>query len=318
VRVIVAGAAGFIGSHLVEDLLHRDYTVLGVDSLITGVLSNLESPMSNPEFSFINHDLSQPSCISQLVDFSPDAIVDLASPASPDDFLRIPDIILHAGSTVVFNLLDVARITGARLVFASSSEVYGDPEVHPQSEEYLGAVSTSGPRSCYDEAKRFAEAAITSFGRTFGIRHSIARIFNTYGPRMRENDGRVVSNFLYAALKGEPLIVYGDGNQTRSFCFVDDTVAGLIALLKYDKDIIINLGNPDEISIRDLAQRIVTTTKSVSAIELREIPPGRVGDPKKRQPDITRASDVLGWLPQIGLTAGLELYADYVTQSAKT
>lgn len=313
-KVIVAGAAGFIGSHLVERLLIQGDRVLGIDSMVTGVLANLSGPLNHINFSFLKSDLSDPEQINSLIDFRPDAIVNLACPASPDDFLRIPEVILHAGSSLIFNLVNVVQSTGARLIFASSSEVYGDPDVHPQDENYPGSVNTTGPRSCYDESKRFAEAIISSYGRSFGLRFGIARIFNTYGPRMRPNDGRVVSNFLHSALKHEPLVVYGSGEQTRSFCFVDDTVTGLIAILNYSDNLIVNLGNPEELSVTELAKLVISITESRSSIEFREIPASRIGDPRRRKPDISRARQHLGWVPGISVEEGLRIYAAYLAE----
>jgi len=304
----VAGAAGFIGSHLVEALLEQGHSVIGIDSLVTGCTSNLSAIVSHPRFELAICDAADPELQNKLGDASPDVIIDLASPASPDDFLKIPEIILHAGSAVVMNLLETAKQTCARFVFASSSEVYGDPEIHPQHEEYLGAVSTSGPRSCYDESKRFAEAAITSMGRKFGIGFGIARIFNTYGPRMRADDGRVVSNFIHAAIAQQPLVIYGSGKQTRSFCYVSDTVSALLAIAINSDNMIVNIGNPIELTIEDLAKLVRSVTGSSSQIQYLEIPSERVGDPRRRKPDINRANQLLNWQPVVGIEEGLLRY----------
>lgn len=304
----MAGAAGFIGSHLVEALLEQGHSVIGIDSLVTGCTSNLSAIVSHPRFELAICDAADPELQNKLGDASPDVIIDLASPASPDDFLKIPEIILHAGSAVVMNLLETAKQTCARFVFASSSEVYGDPEIHPQHEEYLGAVSTSGPRSCYDESKRFAEAAITSMGRKFGIGFGIARIFNTYGPRMRADDGRVVSNFIHAAIAQQPLVIYGSGKQTRSFCYVSDTVSALLAIAINSDNMIVNIGNPIELTIEDLAKLVRSVTGSSSQIQYLEIPSERVGDPRRRKPDINRANQLLNWQPVVGIEEGLLRY----------
>lgn len=304
----MAGAAGFIGSHLVEALLEQGHSVIGIDSLVTGRTSNLSDIISNPRFELAICDAADPELRNKLCDATPDVIIDLASPASPDDFLKIPEIILHAGSTVVMNLLETAKQTCARFVFASSSEIYGDPEIHPQHEEYLGAVSTSGPRSCYDESKRFAEAAITSIGRKFGIGFGVARIFNTYGPRMRADDGRVVSNFIHAAIAQQPLVIYGSGKQTRSFCYVSDTVSALLALATNSENMIVNIGNPIELTIEDLAKLVTSVTGSSSQIQYVEMPSERVGDPHRRKPDVSRANQLLNWHPVVGIEEGLSRY----------
>lgn len=307
-KAVVAGAAGFIGSHVVDVLLEQGHSVIGVDSLVTGCVDNLATVSSHPEFELIICDAGDAALQKKLNKANPDVIIDLASPASPDDFLKIPEVILHAGSAVVMNLLKTATKTGARFVFSSSSEVYGDPEIHPQHEEYLGAVSTSGPRSCYDESKRFAEAAITSLGRKFGIGFGIARLFNTYGPRMRADDGRVVSNFIHAAIAQQPLVIYGSGKQTRSFCYVSDTVSALLAIATSSDNMIVNVGNPIELTVEDLAKLVKSITGSTSQIHYLEMPPERVGDPRRRKPDINRAKRILGWQPVVGIEEGLNNY----------
>ena len=317
-KVVVAGAAGFVGSHLVEALLKRGDLVVGIDSLVTGRRENLTTVALHPNFELIICDAGDSALQHQLSVMRPDAIIDLASPASPSDFLRIPEIILHAGSVVVMNLLGIAKATGARFVFASSSEVYGDPEIHPQHEEYLGAVSTSGPRSCYDESKRFAEAAITSLGRKFEIGFGVARLFNTYGPRMRADDGRVVSNFIHAALANRPLTIYGSGKQTRSFCYVSDTVSGLMALTSIKENIIVNIGNPVELTIEELADLVKAVSGSTSEIQFVDLPSERVGDPRRRKPDIRRANQLLDWRPVVGIAEGLTNYLSFLSSSDST
>jgi nucleoside-diphosphate-sugar epimerase len=302
-RVVVAGGAGLIGSFLCEALVARGDDVVAVDNLLTGRRDNLTSLDGHPRFRLVEHDVCRPLDLDGPID----VVFDLASPASPDDFDRIPLEILAVGSVGTGNLLDLARTKAARFVLASTSEVYGDPQVHPQVESYWGNVNPIGPRSCYDEAKRFAEALTTAHARVHGLDVRIARIFNTYGPRMRADDGRVVTNLLVQALSGEPLTIYGDGSQTRSFCYVEEEVAGLIALADHPGPLPgpVNIGNPDEVTIRELAEVILSVAGSSSPMVCVPLPAGRDGDPARRRPDITRARELLGWQPTIGLRDGL-------------
>jgi dTDP-glucose 4,6-dehydratase len=307
--VLVAGGAGFIGSHLVDRMLERGDLVVCVDDLSTGRRSNLAQHDDHPCFRFVEADVTRPDLADRLTPELAvfgrdrfDAVVHLASPASPPAYLARPIETLEVGSTGTRRLLDVAVRDRARFLLASTSEVYGDPLVHPQREDYLGNVNPIGPRSCYDEAKRYAEAITVAFARVHGVDTRIARIFNTYGPRMRPDDGRVVTNFIHQALAGAPLTIYGDGSQTRSFCHVDDEVAGLLALLDGDEPGPVNIGNPHEVTVREFAERIIELTGSTSTIEHHELPDD---DPKVRRPDITLARERLGWEPRIDLTTGL-------------
>ncbi len=297
-RVVIAGGAGFLGSHLCDSLLGRGDDVVIVDNLSTGNLENLTNHQLNPRFQFIGADVS----VMVPVDGIVDVVINLASPASPPAYLDRPLQTLAAGSEGTRRLLDLAESSGARFVQASTSEVYGDPEVHPQTEDYWGHVNPIGLRSVYDESKRFAEALVMAHHRTSGLSVGIARIFNTYGPRLSPSDGRVVSNFIHQALLGEPLTVYGDGTQTRSLCFVSDMVSGLLKLIDSEVTGPINLGNPTEITIDSLANRILSLTGSASRIEYRSLP---TDDPKRRCPDIARAETLLGWSPTVSLEAGL-------------
>ncbi|MED6328344.1 MAG: GDP-mannose 4,6-dehydratase [Actinomycetota bacterium] len=296
-RVLLAGGGGFIGSHLSEALVARGDEVVVVDDFSTGRRENLV----RVTVQMVEHDVSEP--LPDLGRF--DAVLNLASPASPDDFRNRPMAILSAGSRGTWNLLDLAAAEGARFLQASTSEVYGDPLEHPQSEDYLGNVDPIGPRSCYDEAKRFGEALVVAHSREHGTDVGIARIFNTYGERMAPGDGRVVNTFIAQALAGRSLTVFGDGAQTRSFCHVSDQVAGLQAVLDYDGRGPFNIGNPDEHTIRELAERIIALTGSASEIVNVELPAERIGDPARRRPDITRAREVLGWEPAVDLEEGL-------------
>jgi dTDP-glucose 4,6-dehydratase len=296
--VVVTGGAGFVGSHLVEALLARGDRVIAVDNFVTGRPDNLDGIRGHPRFALVRADVRRPLELGGSVD----AVCHLASPASPTDFDRLPREILGAGGPATLELLEFCRAAGARFLLASTSEVYGDPELHPQSEEHLGRVSTTGPRACYDEAKRFAEAAASSYARCFGVEVRIARIFNTYGPRLRSDDGRVVPEFVTRALLGEPLVVHGDGSQTRSFCHVSDLVRGLVALLDSTVGEPVNLGNPAEISMTELARTVLEVTGSSSTIERA---PARPEDPVRRRPDIGRAAERLGWRPEVDLRAGL-------------
>jgi dTDP-glucose 4,6-dehydratase len=303
-RVVVTGGAGFIGSHLCEELLADGHEVVAIDNLLTGRLENIEHLFSETGFLFIKHNVSDYIHVSGAVD----AVLHFASPASPADFERIPIPILKVGSLGTMHALGVAKDKGARLLLASTSEVYGDPQVHPQTEDYWGHVNPIGPRGVYDEAKRFAEAMTMAYHRYHGVDVRIVRIFNTYGDRMRPDDGRAVSNFIVQALEGKPLTVYGDGNQTRSFCFVDDEVRGILALLHSDYVGPVNIGNPDEYTILELAKTILEVTGSSSEMVFEPLP---VDDPSQRKPDITLARKVLGWEPTIGLREGIERTTAY-------
>ncbi len=304
-RVVVTGAAGFLGSHLCDHLLARGDEVVGIDNLCTGALANLEHLSRRKGFGFIRHDVSEAISVSGPVD----AVMHLASPASPRDYLRMPIDTLKAGSLGTLRTIALAKDKEARYFLASTSEVYGDPLIHPQPEAYWGNVNPVGPRGAYDEAKRFAEAMAMAHQREFGLDVRISRTFNTYGPRMRPYDGRVVTSFITQALNHEPLTVYGDGSQTRSFCYVDDQVRGLVALL--DASLIgpVNIGNPDEHTILDLAHTIREVTKSDSEICFEPLP---VDDPAQRRPDISLAERVLHWHPEIGLRQGIELTVSWL------
>ncbi len=297
-RFVVTGAAGFIGSHLCDRLLAEGHEVLGVDNLLTGSRENIAHLEGHPRFRFMLHDVCEPLEVAGPVH----GVLHLASPASPKDYLRHPIQTLDVGSIGTRRMLELARGHGARFLLSSTSECYGDPLVHPQTETYWGNVNPVGPRSCYDEAKRFAEALTMAYRRVYGLRTSIARIFNTYGPRMKLDDGRVVPTFLDQALRGVPLTVYGDGSQTRSFCYVSDMVEGLWRLLWSDEPGPVNLGNPVELTVLEFAQRIIELTGSSSRIEFRPLPED---DPRRRRPDISKARRVLGWEPRVSLEEGL-------------
>lgn len=300
-RVLIAGGGGFIGSHLADALLARGDEVIAVDNFISGRPDNIAHLADHDRFLFLEQDVTDPL----LIEGPLDAVMDLASPASPNDFATIPLEILAVGSTGTRNLLDLAVIKQARFFLASTSEVYGDPLVHPQPESYWGNVSSIGPRSCYDEAKRFSEALTMAYHRVLDADVRIVRIFNTYGPRMRPDDGRVVGNFICQALREEPITLYGDGSQTRSFCYVDDEVRGLLSVL--DGDLIgpINVGNPGEFTMRELAEIVVDLTGSKSEIITMALPAEREGDPMQRCPDITLVSCTYGWKPEVSLREGL-------------
>ncbi len=302
-RVLITGAAGFIGSHLVDYLLERDYEVLGMDNFITGDRSNLEH-IDHPRFRFVEHDVTREIRVDGPLDY----ILHFASPASPIDYLELPIQTLKVGSLGTHKTLGLARAKKATFLLASTSEVYGDPLVHPQPEDYWGNVNPIGPRGVYDEAKRFAEAMTVAYLRYHGIDVKIARIFNTYGPRMRVNDGRAIPAFISQALRGEPLTVFGEGKQTRSFCYIADLVEGIYRLLRSSYNQPVNLGNPREMTILELAETIRRMTKSTSPIEYRPLP---VDDPRVRQPDISRARSILGWEPRVELKTGLEKTVDY-------
>ena len=304
-RILLAGGAGFIGSHIADALLARGDEVVAIDNFATGRPENVAHLSGNAKFTLIEHDITLPWPAHQALAAKFDAVLDYASPASPNDFATMPLEILTVGSTGTRNLLDRAKADGAVFFLTSTSEVYGDPLVHPQPETYWGNVSSIGPRSCYDEAKRFSEALTMAYHRVHGIDVRIVRIFNTYGERMRPNDGRVVNTFVVQALRGEPLTLHGDGSQTRSFCHVSDEVRGLMSLLDSDYNLPVNVGNPDEFTMRELAELVIELTGSSSDIISVELPPERDGDPLQRKPDITLAKNLLGWEPSISLRDGL-------------
>lgn len=310
-RVLIAGGAGFIGSHLCDSLIARGDHVVAVDNLVTGRRGNVSQLLDHAGFTLLEHDITHDWPDSDILAGRFDAILDLASPASPDDFKTIPLEILAVGSTGTRNLLELARRDAAVFFLASTSEVYGDPLVHPQPESYWGNVSSVGPRSCYDEAKRFSEALTMAYHRVHGVDVRIARIFNTYGERMRPDDGRVVNTFVCQALRNEDLTLHGNGSQTRSFCHVEDEVRGLIALLDSRYDDPVNIGNPGEFTMRELAELVVELTGSTSAIVTVPLPPEREGDPLQRQPDISVARRELGWEPRIALREGLSRMIDH-------
>jgi dTDP-glucose 4,6-dehydratase len=303
-KVLITGAAGFLGSHVTDRFLAEGHEVVAVDNLITGRRENLAHLAENPAFSFIEHDISTPLAYDGALG----GVLHLASPASPPDYLAYPVETLRVGAHGTTNALEIAREKGARFFLASTSEVYGDPLVHPQQEHYWGNVNPVGPRSCYDEAKRFAEAMTMAYHRAHGVDTRIIRIFNTYGPRMRPNDGRVVSNFVVQALRGDPLTVYGDGSQTRSFCYVSDEVDGIYRLFMRGDPSPTNIGNPREYTVRELAELVLELTGSEAPIVERELP---VDDPKVRQPDITRARATLGWEPKVEVREGLARTIEY-------
>ncbi|PIN85055.1 MAG: NAD-dependent dehydratase [Candidatus Diapherotrites archaeon CG11_big_fil_rev_8_21_14_0_20_37_9] len=303
-KIIVAGGAGFIGSHLCDFLITKGEDVVAIDNLVTGNKNNIAHLMDNKKFSFIEQDISKEFSVA----FEVKQIYNLASPASPVDYQEKPLETLDAGSLGVRNLLAIAKEKNASLLFASTSEVYGNPLEHPQKETYWGNVNPVGPRSCYDEAKRFGEAYCVSFRKMNNSNVKIARIFNTYGPRMRGNDGRVVPNFINQALAGESITVYGKGDQTRSFCYVDDMVTGLYSLMNSPEKGPVNIGNPVETTILELAQKIISLTKSKSKISFKGLP---VDDPERRLPDISLAREKLAWVPKISLENGLKKTIDF-------
>ena len=305
-RVLLAGGAGFIGSHIADALLARGDEVVAIDNFATGRPENVAHLSGNAKFTLIEHDITLPWPAHNALDAKFGAVLDYASPASPNDFATMPLEILAVGSTGTRNLLDRAKADGAVFFLTSTSEVYGDPQVHPQPETYWGNVSSIGPRSCYDEAKRFSEALTMAYHRVHGVDVRIVRIFNTYGERMRPNDGRVVNTFVVQALRGEPLTLHGDGSQTRSFCHVSDEVRGLMALLDSDYNLPVNVGNPDEFTMRELAELVVELAGSSSDIISMALPPERDGDPLQRKPDITLATEILNWTPTISLRDGLQ------------
>jgi dTDP-glucose 4,6-dehydratase len=297
-RFLITGAAGFLGSHLCDRFLSAGHQVVGMDNFITGHPDNLAHLMGRPDFHFIQHDVTNFIYVEGPVD----GVLHFASPASPVDYLEKPIQTLKVGSLGTHKALGLAKAKGARLLLASTSEVYGDPEVHPQPEGYWGNVNPVGPRGVYDEAKRFAEAMTMAYHRFHGVETRIVRIFNTYGPRMRPGDGRVVSNFIVQALRGEPLSIYGDGSQTRSFCYVDDLVEGIFRLFFSDRAEPTNIGNPNEFTVRQLAETVLRLVGSDAPLDMRPLPQD---DPKVRRPDITVARSVLGWEPKVELEEGL-------------
>ena len=305
-RTIVTGIAGFIGSHLADRLLGQGHNVVGLDNLLTGSADNIKH-LDNQRFKFINHDVTEHISIDGQVDF----VLHWASPASPTDYLEWPIPTLKVGALGTHNALGLAKAKGATFVLASTSEVYGDPLEHPQSESYWGNVNPIGPRGVYDEAKRFAEAITVAYHRYHGVNTKIARIFNTYGPRMRVNDGRAIPTFIAQALAGKDLTVFGNGNQTRSFCFISDLVDGILRLMESNTNDPVNLGNPKEMTINEIAQQIVTMTGSRSKIIHQQLP---IDDPKVRQPDIARAREILGWEPRVNLHEGLSRTIEYLKQ----
>jgi dTDP-glucose 4,6-dehydratase len=301
---VVTGGAGFLGSHLTDKLLKEGHNVICLDNLITGNLKNIKHLENNPSYRFINHDVTKYIELSDDVDF----IFHFASPASPIDYLELPIQTLKVGALGTHNALGLALAKNATLTLASTSEVYGDPLVHPQEEEYWGNVNPVGPRGVYDEAKRFAEAMVMAYHRYHGVDIKIVRIFNTYGPRMRARDGRVVPAFINQALDGEPITVFGDGSQTRSFCFVSDLIAGIFALAMSGETGPVNIGNPVEMTVLELAEKVIGLTDSSSKIVFKELP---VDDPKIRQPDIAKAMELLGWEPKVKLDEGLPQVIEY-------
>ena len=303
-RILITGAAGFLGSHLSDRFINEDYHVIGMDNLITGDLKNIDHLLSNPNFEFINHDITKYIEIKGTLDY----ILHFASPASPIDYLKIPIQTLKVGALGTHNCLGLAKAKRARILVASTSEVYGDPLVHPQTEEYWGNVNPVGPRGVYDEAKRYMESITMAYHTFHHVETRIIRIFNTYGPRMRLNDGRALPAFIGQALRGEDLTVFGDGSQTRSFCYVDDLVEGIYRLLHSDYVLPLNVGNPNEISLKDFAEEVLNLTNSTMKIVYKPLP---IDDPKQRQPDITKARTLLGWEPKVGRVEGLKRTYDY-------
>jgi len=305
-NVLITGGAGFIGSNLCDRLVQKGHRVVCVDNLLTGHINNIRPLLNHPRFEFVEHDIQEPLELLGPVD----RIYNLACAASPVHYQRDPVGTMKTCVLGAVNLLDLAKTKGARILQASTSEVYGDPEIHPQPESYLGHVNTIGPRACYDEGKRSAETIFFDYHRLYKVPIKVARIFNTYGPRMLENDGRVVSNFIVQALKDEPITLYGDGSQTRSFCYIDDLLSGLQLLMESPDSVTgpCNLGNPHEVTVRDIARLVLQQTGSRSPIELRPLPED---DPKRRQPVITRALNLLGWQPRVSLEQGLRATIDY-------
>lgn len=303
-RILITGGAGFLGSHLCDRFVKEGFHVIAMDNLITGDLRNIEHLFKLPNFEFYHHDVSKFIHVPGQLDY----ILHFASPASPIDYLKIPIQTLKVGSLGIHNCLGLARVKGARVLIASTSEVYGDPLVHPQTEEYWGHVNPVGPRGVYDEAKRFQEAMTMAYHTYHGLETRIVRIFNTYGPRMRLNDGRVLPAFIGQALRGEDITIFGDGSQTRSFCYVDDLVEGIYRLLMSDYAQPVNIGNPSEITIKDFAEEIIKLTGTTQKVVYLDLPKD---DPKQRQPDITKAKEILGWEPKVDRAEGLKITYDY-------
>ncbi|AJA68272.1 SDR family oxidoreductase [Myroides odoratimimus] len=303
-KILITGAAGFLGSHLCDRFIAEGFHVIGMDNLITGDLKNIQHLFQLENFEFYHHDVTKFVHIPGELDY----ILHFASPASPIDYLKIPIQTLKVGSLGTHNLLGLARVKGARILIASTSEIYGDPLVHPQTEEYYGNVNTIGPRGVYDEAKRFQESITMAYHTFHNVETRIVRIFNTYGPRMRLNDGRVIPAFIGQALRGEDLTVFGDGSQTRSFCYVDDQVEGIYRLLLSDYHLPVNIGNPDEITILDFAKEIIALTQSEQKIIYKDLP---INDPLQRCPSIEKAKKILGWEPKVGRSEGMKLTYEY-------
>jgi len=303
-RVLITGAAGFLGSHLCDRFMKEGFHVIAMDNLITGRLKNIEHLFPSEDFEFYNHDVSKFIHVPGQLKY----ILHFASPASPIDYLKIPIQTLKVSSLGTHNCLGLAKAKGARIIVASTSEVYGDPAVHPQTEDYWGNVNPVGPRGVYDEAKRFQEAMTMAYHTFHGVETRIVRIFNTYGPRMRLNDGRVLPAFIGQALRGEDLTVFGDGSQTRSFCYVDDLVEGIYRLLKSDEAQPVNVGNPDEITIGDFAEEIIKLTGTTQKVIYKDLP---VDDPMQRRPDISKARAILDWEPKVQRAEGLKITYDY-------
>ncbi len=309
-RILITGAAGFLGSHLCDRAIKEGYHVIAIDNLITGDLKNIEHLFKLEQFEFHHHDITKFIHISGKLDY----ILHFASPASPIDYLKIPIQTLKVGAHGTHNCLGLAKAKGARILVASTSEVYGDPLVHPQTEEYWGNVNPVGPRGVYDEAKRFMESITMAYNRFHGVETRIIRIFNTYGPRMRLNDGRALPAFIGQALRGEDLTVFGDGSQTRSFCYVDDLVEGIYRLLLSDYDMPVNVGNPAEITLKEFAEEVIKLTGTTQQIVYKPLP---VDDPKQRQPDITKAIAILGWEPKVARSEGLKITYEYFKNLSK-
>ena len=309
--VVVTGGAGFLGSHLCDKFLKEDYKVICIDNLITGNINNIGHLAGNENFRFIKHDITNYIFIPGKVDY----ILHFASPASPIDYLKLPIQTLKVGSLGTHKVLGLAKEKKARMLLASTSEVYGDPDIHPQKEDYWGNVNPIGPRGVYDEAKRFAEAMTMAYHRYHGVDTRIVRIFNTYGPRMRLDDGRALPAFVGQALRGEDITVFGDGSQTRSFCFVSDLVDGIYKLLLSDETNPVNIGNPAEITIKQFAEEVIKLIDTKSKITYKPLPED---DPKVRQPDITKAGKLLGWSPKIGREEGLKITIEYFKSSFKS
>ncbi|MCM4159203.1 SDR family oxidoreductase [Antarcticibacterium flavum] len=303
-RILITGAAGFLGSHLSDRFIKEGFEVIGMDNLITGDMKNIAHLLNHQNFEFFNYDVTQFVHVRGELDY----ILHFASPASPIDYLKIPIQTLKVGSLGIWHLLGLAKEKNARILIASTSEVYGDPLVHPQTEDYYGNVNTICPRGVYDEAKRFQESMTMAYHRFHGVDTRIARIFNTYGPRMRLNDGRVIPAFIGQALRGQDLTVFGDGSQTRSFCYVDDQVEGIYRLLLSDYTDPVNIGNPDEITIKDFAEEIIKLTNTTQKIIYEPLP---ADDPMQRQPDITRAKEILGWEPKVSRQEGMKITYEY-------